>query len=79
MVGVTGFEPTTSASRTQRSNQAELHPDWSLLGTSDYSRNPPGSQLYGLGIRNTLSRRLKRPRVLESSRHSPREGIHDLE
>ena len=26
MVGVTGFEPATSASRTQRSSQAELHP-----------------------------------------------------
>ena len=26
LVGVTGFEPTTSASRTQRSSQAELHP-----------------------------------------------------
>ena len=27
MVGVTGFEPATSASRTQRSSQAEPHPD----------------------------------------------------
>ncbi len=26
LVGVTGFEPATSASRTQRSHQAELHP-----------------------------------------------------
>jgi len=26
-VGMTGFEPATSASRTQRSSQAELHPD----------------------------------------------------
>ena len=25
-IGVTGFEPATSASRTQRSDQAELHP-----------------------------------------------------
>ena len=24
---MTGFEPATSASRTQRSSQAELHPD----------------------------------------------------
>jgi hypothetical protein len=27
MVGVTGFEPATPASRTQCSGQAELHPD----------------------------------------------------
>ena len=27
MVGVRGFEPPTFASRTQRSNQAEPHPD----------------------------------------------------
>ncbi len=27
MVGMTGFEPATSASRTLRSSQAELHPD----------------------------------------------------
>ena len=27
MVGATGFEPATSASRTQRSSQAELRPD----------------------------------------------------
>ncbi len=26
LVGVIGFEPTTSASQTQRSNRAELHP-----------------------------------------------------
>ena len=26
-VGVTGFEPATSASQTRRSSQAELHPD----------------------------------------------------
>ncbi len=28
MVGVRGFEPPTFASRTQRSNQAEPHPDF---------------------------------------------------
>ena len=28
MVGVRGFEPPTFASRTQRSNQAEPHPEW---------------------------------------------------
>src|SRR5215472_13517292 len=33
MVGVTGFEPATPASRTQCSSQAELHPD-----LVDYSR-----------------------------------------
>src|SRR5215469_9608405 len=32
MVGVTGFEPATPASRTQCSSQAELHPDQVVCG-----------------------------------------------
>jgi hypothetical protein len=32
MVGVVGFEPTTSASRTLRANLAALHPDRFIIG-----------------------------------------------
>src|SRR5689334_5867100 len=34
LVGVTGFEPATSWSRTKRSSQAEPHPGVSILATS---------------------------------------------
>ena len=30
-VGVRGFEPPTSWSRTKRSNRAEPHPEWCFL------------------------------------------------
>ncbi len=32
MVGVRGFEPPTSASRTRRANQAALHPASVIIG-----------------------------------------------
>ena len=35
MVGVRGFEPPASASRTQRSSQTEPHPDSCLYNTSN--------------------------------------------
>ena len=40
MVGVTGFEPATSSSRTKRASQAALHPDrrvWNLFTESGWS------------------------------------------
>ena len=40
-VGLKGFEPSTSASRTQRSSQAELQPD--VLPGENYSRPTPSA------------------------------------
>ena len=48
LVGVTGFEPATSWSRTKRSSQAEPHPDW--LGALP-PHNLPSYRTPGFGQR----------------------------
>ena len=39
-VGATGFEPATSASRTQRSSQAELRPGWDVSAARSGGGSP---------------------------------------
>ena len=46
MVGVIGFEPTTSCSQSKRSSQAELHPeDFSMSDDSTYDFGAEGATL----------------------------------
>ncbi len=64
LVGVTGFEPATSASRTQRSSQAEPHPDYFLpaainpaiagLAYSRHIRLPSRSTIINLHARLSI-------------------------